>query len=227
MSMLSKSAWARAAALAGAIALIATAMPAEIAFAQETPSVALEQARKGEDGTTGTGADPGSMESGSAKRDNKGNGGDASAGSAGEVATADGSTGSTEGGGAPLPENAEVLDALGILDDVTVYGLDVLSGLDIPVEVLPPPPAEEETAPATADDINTGGQGSDGTSDEAISTESGSGSAPAGGSTSTAAEDGAGSTASGEKPRDRPRKNADGATDTADTSDGSSTTTGS
>lgn len=225
MNMFSKSAWARAAALTGAVAMIATAVPAEIAFAQQTPSVALEQARKGEDGTTGTGADPGSMESGNARRDKEGNGGNASAGSAGEVATADGSTGGTEGGGAPLPENAEVLDALGILDDVTVYGLDVLSGLDIPVEVLPPP--AEETAPSAPDDINTGGQGGDGTSDSTVSTEPGSGSAPAGGSTSTAAEDGTGSTASGEKPRDRPRKNADGGTDTANTGDGGSTTTGS
>jgi hypothetical protein len=226
MSMFSKRALARAAALTGAVAMIATAMPAELAFAQETPSVSLEQARKGEDGTTGTGADPGSMESGNAKRDEKGNAGNASAGGAGEVATADGSTGSTEGSAPPLPENAETLEALGILDDVTIYGLDVLSGLDIPVEVLPPP-AEETAEPAAADDINTGGQGSDGTSDEAISTESGSESGPAGGSTSTAAEDGAGSTASGEKPRDRPRKNADGATDSATTGDGGSTTTGS
>jgi hypothetical protein len=227
MSMLSKSAWARAAALTGAVAMamIATAIPAEVAFAQETPSVALEQARKGEDGTTGTGADPGSMESGNAKRDKSGNGENASAGSAGEVATADGSSGATEGSGPPLPENAEVLDALGILDDVTVYGLDVLSGLDIPVEVLPPPPAE--TAPSTPDDINTGGQGSDGASDSTVSTEPGSGTGPAGGSTTTAAEDGTGSTSNGEKPRDRPRKNADGGTDTADTGDGGSTTTGS
>lgn len=216
--MLSKKGWARAAALTGAMAMIIAAVPAELTFAQEAPSVALEQARRGEDGTTGAGAASGSMESGS-KRDKNGNGGNATAGGAGEVATDDGSSGDSA---APLPENAEVLSALGILDDVTVYGLDVLSGLDIPVEVLPPPPAE--TSPSTPDDINTGGQGSDGAN---VSTEPGSGSGPAGGSTSSAAEDGTGSTSNGEKPRDRPRKNADGGTDSATTGGGGSTTPGS
>lgn len=215
MTMLSKSAWARAAALTGIVAAVVAAAPAEIAFAQEAPSVALEQARQGEDGSTGAGATPGSMESG--KRDKNGNGENASAGSAGEVATA---TGSTEGSGAPseapLPENAAVLDALGVLDDVTAYDLDVLSGLDIPIEILPPPPAEPESA--VAEDINTGGEGADGA---AVSTEPGTGSGPAGGSTSSAAEDGA---ANGEKSRDRPRRNADGATDTATTGDGSTNT---
>lgn len=220
--MLSKKAWARAAALTGAIAMIVTAVPVEMAIAQQAPSVALEQARKGEDGTTGAGATPGSMESGSSKRDNDGNGGNASAGSAGEVATADGSSDSTEPGAAPLPENAEVLEALGILDDVTVYGLDVLSGLDIPVEILPPPPAE--TSPSAPDDINTGGEGTSGSN---VSTEPGSGSAPAGGSTNSVSEDGTGSTSTGDKPRDRPRKNADGGTDSATTGDDGSTPTGS
>jgi hypothetical protein len=43
-----------------------------------------------------------------------------------------------------------------------------------------------------------------------IATESGSDGEPAGGSTGTAAADGIGATDSGEKPRDRPRKNDDG-----------------
>lgn len=223
MLRLSKTAWARAAALTSALAVVAVAFPANAAFAQQTPSVALEQARKGEDGTSGAGATPGNLESGKGKRDNSGNGKSASAGSAGEIATATGGSGGSgsSGGGAPLPENAEVLEALGVLDDVTVYGLDILVGLDIPVEVLPP--LAEETAPTAPPDVNTGGRGASGST---ISTEPGSGSAPAGGSTSTAAEDGAGSSSNGKK-RDRSRNNADGGTDTATTGNGGSTTTGS
>lgn len=219
--MLTRTAWARVAALSSAIALVATALPADTTFAQQTPSVALEQARKGEDGTSGAGATPGNMESGSNRTDKSGNGKNASAGSAGEVATATGSTGGGDasGGGAPLPENAEVLAALGVLDDVTVYGLDILVGLDIPVELLPPPPAE--AAPAAVEDVNTGGRGGSG---DAISTEPGSGSAPAGGSTSSAAEDG---TANSGKKRDRADRNADGGTDTATTTTDGSSTTGS
>jgi hypothetical protein len=120
-----------------------------------------------------------------------------------------------------LPENAELLEALGILDDVTTYDLTVLSGLDIPIDLLPPPPAD--TAPAAPSDVDTGGVGpsgvttGDATVEEVttgetstISTEPGSGSAPAGGSTGTAAEDGVGATDNGG--RDRPRK-SDGATE--------------
>jgi len=202
--MLSKTAWMRAAAMTGAIAIVTAAFPAGTAFAQDSSSVALEQASKGEDGTSGTGAAPGSLDSGNAKRDKDGNGGNASAGGAGEVATADGSTGgsgSAEGNAAPLPANAELLEALGILDDVTTYGVDVLAGLDIPVELLPPPTTN--SAPAAPSDIDTGGQGGSGSD---VSTEPGSGSAPAGGSTTTAAEDGADSTGTGEKKRDRPNK---------------------
>ena len=218
--MLSKSTWARAVALTSAFAVVTAAIPAATAFAQEAPSVALEQARRGEDGTSGAGAASGNLESGSSKRDKNGNGGNASAGSAGEVATADGSSNSSGGGGggegAPLPENADVLEALGVLDDVTIYGLDVLTGLNIPVELLPPPAAAP--APETPSDINTGGRGTSGTS---VSTEPGTGAAPAGGSSSTAAEDGAGASNTDGKKRDRANKDAegtsgtDGGTDTA------------
>jgi hypothetical protein len=211
--MLSKKALVRAAALTGALALMGTALPLEAALAQQAPSVALEQARKGEDGSSNAGAGSGNMSSGTASRDKNGNGGNANAGSAGEVATADGSSGSgaapAEGEAAPLPENAELLDRLGILDDVTTYGIDVLVGMDIPVELLPEqePAATTSTAPA---DVNTGGQGTSG--------------APAGGSTSAATEDG-----TGEKTRDRPRKDkaaADGSTEgsTEGSTDGTTAT---
>lgn len=200
--MMSRAAWARAAALTAAVAFVA-ALPADPVRAQETPPVALEQARSGEDGTSGAGAASGNMSSGEAKRDKNGNASTASAGSGGDT------SGSEEATAEALPENAELLDRLGILDDVTVYGIDVLTGLDIPVELLPPPPAEPVSS--APEDINTGGQDAAST----ISTEPGSGSAPAGGSISTAAEDGTGSSASGEPKRDRERKNADGATDTA------------
>ncbi len=197
--MLNKSALARAAALTGALTLFGASLPMDVAFAQQSPSVALEQARKGEDGSSSAGAGSGNMSSGTASRDKNGNGGNANAGGAGEAATADGSSGSgaapAEGDAAPLPANAELLARLGILDDVTTYGVDVLVGMDIPVELLPAaePEATTSTAPA---DVNTGGQGSSG--------------APAGGSTSAATEDG-----NGEKTRDRPRKDktaADGST---------------
>jgi hypothetical protein len=218
--MLSKTSWARVAALSTVIAVVSAAVPAGAVFAQESPSVTLEQARAGEDGTSGAGAASGGFSTGNAKRDKSGNGGNASAGGAGEAAVADGSTGGETTEAAPLPENAELLDALGILDDVTTYELDVLTGLDIPVELLPPPAAEP--APETATDVNTGGQDGEGATSN-VSTDPGSGAAPAGGATNTAAEDGSGSTASGEPKRDRPKKNAeggetgttDGATDTA------------
>lgn len=193
--MLSKHALARAAALTGALTLLGASLPLDVAMAQETPSVALEQARRGEDGSSSAGAGAGNMASGKAGRDKNGNGKSANAGSAGEVATADGSAGSGAAPeeAAPLPENAELLARLGILDDVTTYGVDVLSDMDIPVELLPEP-APESSAATAPTDVNTGGQGTSG--------------APAGGSTSAASEDGG-------KKRDRPRKDkaaADGST---------------
>lgn len=216
--MLSRTAWARAATLTAAFAVATAALPAEIVFAQDSPSVALEQARAGEDGSSGAGADSGNATTGNAKRDKNGNGGSASAGSAGD--TGEATAGEPEGNNAPLPENAELLDALGILDDVTIYGIDVLTGMNIPVELLPAP--NPAPVPAAPTDVNTGGHGSSST----ISTEPGDGTAPAGGATNSAAEDGVGSTTNGEKVRDRPRKNADGGTDTA-TTGGETTTTGS
>lgn len=216
--MLNRKSWARVAALTASLAIIAAALPGDSVFAQEAPSQSLEQARSGEDGASGAGANSGNTSTGNAKRDKDGNAGSATAGGAGDA----GATESTESEGPPLPENAAVLSALGILDDVTVYGLDILGGLDIPVELLPAPPADP--VPAAPDDVNTGGQGSSGETSSgetptgetsSISTEPGSGAAPAGGSTGTAAADGVGSTDSGEKVRDRPKKNADGATDTA------------
>ena len=188
--------WARIAALTAGFAIAAVATPAAI-LAQEAP-VELEQARSGEDGTSGAGATSGNMASGNAERDRNGNGGNASAGSAGEGDAA----GTTEASSESLPENAELLDALGVLDDVTMAGIDVLTGLQIPVELLPAPVEEPTTSVPT--DINTGGQGgSSQSSTSAISTEPGTGSAPAGGATSSAAEDGEGN--SGQQDRDRPR----------------------
>ncbi len=217
--MLSKTAWARAVAVTSAFAILASAIPAASTYAQESPSVALEQARRGEDGVSGAGAAAGNTESGSAKRDKSGNGGSASAGSAGDVATADGSSGGAAGSEAapPLPANAELLSALGILDDVTTYGVDVLSDMDIPVELIPAP--VENSEPAAPADVNTGGQGGSGTNTSNVSTEPGAGSAPAGGSISSAAEDGAGASESGKK-RDKADRNADG----ANTSDGGTET---
>lgn len=202
--MLSKRAMARAAALTGALALFGVTLPLDAATAQESPSVALEQASKGEDGSSSAGAGSGNMSSGTAKRDNNGNGGSAS-----DVATAGSASGTgtapVEGEAAPLPENAELLNRLGILDDVTTYGIDVLVGMDIPVELLPEPEPVETAATAPAD-VNTGGSGTSG--------------APAGGSTSSAAEDG-----TGEKVRDRPRKD-DAAADGSTTSSADGSTNG-
>jgi hypothetical protein len=189
---------------------------AQIASAQQTPSVALEQARSGEDGTSGAGAASGGLSTGSSKRDKNGNGSNststAAAGSAGETG---GSGSSDTSAPAPeLPPNADVLAALGVLDDAEAYNLAILTGLDIPVELIPAPPAD--AAPAAPADVNTGGQGGG-----SVSTDPGSGSAPAGGSTGTAAEDGSGATDSGEPKKDRPHHNktdgttTDGGTDTA------------
>jgi hypothetical protein len=215
--MRNRTSWARITALAASLAIITAGLPAGSAFAQQAPSAALEQARSGEDGTSGAGADSGNTSTGNAKRDKNGNGGSTSAGSAGEGGSTD--TGA-DSEAAPLPENAELLEALGILDDVTAYDLTVLSGLDIPIELLPPP---ADAVPAAPSDIDTGGVGTSGTTsgdatveetttDETstISTEPGSGAAPAGGSTGTAAADGVGATDNGEKVRDRPRKSDEG-----------------
>ena len=219
--MRNRTSWARIAALAAALAIITAGLPVGSVFAQEAPSAALEQARSGEDGTTGSGADSGNTSTGNAKRDKNGNGGSTSAGSAGEGGT----TGTADAEGPPLPENADLLEALGILEVVTAYDLTVLSGLNIPIELLPAPPADP--VPAAPSDVDTGGVGPSGvtsgdatidetTTDETstISTDPGSGAAPAGGSTGTAAADGVGATDNGEKVRDRPRKD-DGATEEA------------
>jgi hypothetical protein len=216
--MLNRKSWARVAALTASLAIVTAALPVGSAFAQQAPTQDLEQARSGEDGTSGAGAGSGNTSTGNARRDKDGNGGNASAGSAGEgVTDVAGTTEGAESNEAPLPENAELLDALGILDDVTTYDLTVLSGLDIPIELLPPPPAEPVSA--APDDIDTGGQGSTSETTPAetstgetssISTEPGTGAAPAGGSTGTAAADGVGATESGERDRDRPRNNDDG-----------------
>jgi hypothetical protein len=217
--MRTRTSWARITALAASLTIIASGLPAVSAFAQEAPSEALEQARSGEDGTSGAGATPGNTSTGNAERDSHGNGRNASAGDAG----AGGTTETADAAEAPLPENAELLEALGILGLAATYDLTVLSDSDIPLTLLPPPPAE--SVPAEPTDINTGGQGLTGeTSGEAtidesttgetstISTEPGSGAAPASGSTGTAAEDGVGATDNGERPRDRTR-NSDGATE--------------
>jgi len=212
--MRNSTSWARITALAASLTIVTAGLPAGSVLAQQSPSVDLEQARSGEDGTTGAGATSGNTSMGNAKRDKNGNGGSSSAGSAGEGGTTD----STEPEEAPLPENADLLAALGILDDVEAYDLTILTGLDIPIELLPALPAA--SAPTAPSDVDTGGAGSSGvtsgdaTVDETttgetstISTEPGSGAAPAGGSTGTAATDGVGATDNGEKVRDRPRKN--------------------
>lgn len=200
--------WTRIAALTAGFAIVAPAVAPAAILAQQAP-VELEQARSGEDGTSGAGAGSGNMSSGNAKRDNNGNAGTASAGTAGDT----GNTEDPEASSESLPENAELLDALGVLDDVTMAGIDVLTGLQIPVELLPAP--VEEPVTAAPADINTGGQGGSGET-SSISTEPGTGTAPAGGATSSAAEDGEGN--SGERDRDRPRKSDDTAetTETAD-----------
>ena len=215
--MRNSSSWARITALAASLAIIAAGLPAGSAFAQQAPSATLEQASSGEDGSTGAGATVGNASTGNAERDKHGNGGNASAGSAGEGGT----TGTEDPEAAPLPENAELLAALGILDVVAAHNLTVLSGLAIPIELLPPPPAD--AVPAAPSDIDTGAVGpsgvtsGDATIEEAttgetstISTEPGSGAAPASGSTGTAAADGIGATDSGENDRNQPRNNDDG-----------------
>ena len=218
--MRNSTAWARITALAASLAVITAGLPAGSAFAQQAPSVTLEQARSGEDGTSGSGANSGNTSTGNAERDKNGNGGNLL--SAGEGGTTD----TTAPEEAPLPENADLLAALGILDVVTTYDPTLLSGLDIPIALLPPPPAD--AAPAAPSDINTGGQAPSGvttgdatiqevtTGDAStISTEPGSGAAPASGSTGTAAADGIGATDNGEKVRDRPRNNDNGSVDEA------------
>jgi hypothetical protein len=216
--MRTTTSWARITALAASLTIIASGLPAGSVFAQEAPSEALEQASSGEDGTSGAGATPGNTSTGNAERDSHGNGRNASAGDAG----AGGTTETADAAEAPLPENAELLEALGILGLAATYDLTVLSDSDIPIAVLPPP---ADPVPAEPTDINTGGQGLTGetsgeatidesTTDETstISTEPGSGAAPASGSTGTAAEDGVGATDNGERPRDR-TPNSDGATE--------------
>jgi hypothetical protein len=209
--MRNSTSWARITALTASLAIIMAGLPAGSAFAQQAPPVALEQARSGEDGNSGAGANSGNTSTGNAERDKDGNGGNASAGSAG-----DGGTTETADPEAALPENAELLEALGILEVVNAYGLTVLSGMDIPIELLPALPAD--SAPAAPSDIDAGGVGPSGvTSGDAtieevttgetstISTEPGSGAAPASGSAGTAAADGIGATDNGERVRDQPR----------------------
>jgi len=217
--MRNSSAWARITAFAASLAVIMVGLPAGSAFAQQAPSVALEQASSGKDGTSGSGANSGNTSTGNAERDKNGNGGSASAGEGGTSDTA-----APEA--APLPENADLLAALGILDVVTTYDPTLLSGLDIPIALLPALPAD--SVAAAPSDITTGGQAPSGaTSGDAtiqedttgdsstIATEPGSGAAPAGGSTGTAAADGIGATDNGEKVRDRPRNNDNGSVDEA------------
>ncbi len=219
--MRNSTSWARITALTASL-VITAGLPAGSAIAQEAPSATLEQARSGEDGSSGGGATVGDATTGNAERDRHGNGGTASVASAGEGGT----TEPANSEAAPLPENAELLEALGVLEVVSAYDLTVLSGLDIPIELLPPPPADP--APAALTDIDTGGQAPSGvTSGEAtieeattgetstISTEPGSGAAPASGSTGTAAADGIGATDSGENGQNRSRNNNDVSVDEA------------
>jgi hypothetical protein len=214
--MRNSTSWARITALAASLTLITAGLPAGSAFAQQAPSVALEQARSGEDGSTGSGANSGNTSTGNAGRDKDGNGGSASAGTAGEGGT----TGTAPSEEEALPENAELLAALGILEVVAAYDLSVLEDSNISIELLPPP-AAEPVAEAPSD-IDTGGQApsavtsGDATIEEVttgetstISTEPGSGAAPATGSTGAAAADGVGATDNSENGRDRPR-NSDG-----------------
>lgn len=209
--MLNRKSWARIAALSASLAVVTAALPAGSTFAQQAPTQDLAQARAGEDGSSGAGAGSGNTATGTAERDRDGNGGSASAGSAGEGGTTE--TGAT--GGAPLPENAEVLEALGLLDEAIAYDLNLLSGLNIPVELLPPP--AEVPVSTVPNDINTGGQGASGATSNGdtstISVEPGTGAAPAGGSTGAAADDGIGATNSGDTVRERPRDNASGGTE--------------
>src|SRR3954447_11124352 len=87
---LDRASWARTAALTTALAFVGGMTSAQIAAAQQASPVALEQARSGEDGTSGAGATSGGFSTGNAKRDKNGNASTASAGSAGD-------TGGTEG----------------------------------------------------------------------------------------------------------------------------------
>jgi hypothetical protein len=203
---------ARITALAASLAIVTAGLPAGFVFAQEAPSATLEQATSGEDGSSGSGADVGNASTGNAERDRNGNGGNTSVASAGEG----GSTEAADPEAAPLPENAELLAALGILDVVAAYNLSVLEDSNISIELLPPPVADPVAeAPS---DIDTGGQApssvpsGDATIEETttgetstISTEPGSGAAPASGSTGTAAADGIGATDGGENPRGQSR----------------------
>lgn len=222
--MISKSAWAKAITVGTAFTLVSLSLPVAAVNAQESPSVALEQARRGEDGVSGAGATSGNLESGSSKRDKDGNGGTASAGGSGEVAigntSTDGAANGSSSDAPPPPANADLLSALGILDDVTTYGIDVLSDSDIPLELLPAP--TENSSPSAPADVNTGGQGSSG---GGISTDpgagsapadAGSGGAPAGGSTASAAEDGTAN--SGGKKKDKADKAAGGTNGGTETS---------
>jgi len=208
--MRNSTSWARVAALAASLAIVAAGLPAGSTFAQQGSSADLEQARSGEDGTSGSGADSGNTSTGNAERDKDGNGGTVSTGAPGEGGTTETGTSEEES----LPANADLLAALGVLDDVTKYNLTILTGLDIPLALLPAPPAD--SVPAAPSDIETGEQAPSGvTGDAAISetsttsSEPASGAAPATGSTGTAAADGIGATEGGEKVRDRPR-NTDG-----------------
>lgn len=223
--MIDKSAWAKAITVGTAFTLVSLSLPVAAVNAQESPSVALEQARRGEDGVSGAGATSGNLESGSSKRDKDGNGGTASAGGSGEVSTGNTSTdGAAEGASseAPPPANADLLSALGILDDVTTYGIDVLADSDIPLELLPAP--TENSTPSAPSDVNTGGQGSSG---GGVSTDPGTGAAPAdsgsggtasegapaGGSTASAAEDGTAN--NGGKKRDKAAEGTNGGTESS------------
>jgi len=219
--MQNSTSWARIAALTASLAIVTAGLPGGSVFAQEAPPVALEQASSGEDGTSGSGANVGNASTGNAERDRHGNGGNASVASAGEG----GASETADPEAAPLPENAELLAALGILGVVNDYNLTVLDDSDIPISLLPPPPAD---AAPVASDVETGGVGaSDVTTGDAtieevttgetstISTEPGTGSAPATGSTGTAAEDGIGATESGERDRERPRQSDDVSVDEA------------
>jgi hypothetical protein len=215
--MLNTTNWARIAALTASLAIATATVPVIAVQAQDSSLEAYKRARAGEDGSTGVGAAGGNTTTGDeAKRDKNGNGGNASAGSGGEATdSAGGGGGSGEATTEPLPENAETLAALGVLDDVTAYDLDILDGLNIPVELLPPAAEAPASAPA---DVNTGGEGATGetasgggtTSETAPESGTTTEAAPAGGSTTTAAADGEGSSSNGEKKRDRAERREGG-----------------
>ena len=54
--MIRKNAWARAMMVGSAFTLVSLSLPVAVVNAQDAPSVALEQARRGEDGVSGAGA---------------------------------------------------------------------------------------------------------------------------------------------------------------------------